>query len=530
MSTALLPPRDGIELLAHQEVGARWMLRREAEGAPVCRGGVLGDDMGLGKTFQTIALLKNTPFVLRTLIVCPPAVIAGWRQELTDCGFRVSELLEGSPIWSLDSAADVVYLTSYSKVCLYSEFMADATVPFGRIILDEGHAIRNKNGRWVALMRIGKRATCRWILSATPVQNGAADWRNLCLWLRVRCTAAAIPALGPLIMLRRTMAELRADIESLPAAPRFVTHDLHIPEESTEGKLFGALCNQLQSVIDSRAVSALIKLELYLRIQQFLVHPQVYIESMRAKFRGAYPRGDWDTASGGATKWTACMAELARSVEEKCPTIVFCQFRDEMDRVMAAATEMGGEVWTIRGGMGADGVGEAIRESREAALDGRPVVMVVQIVSGGAGVNLQFCRRVLFLSQHWNPAVVHQAVGRAVRIGQRAVVEIHMFRVVDGVMDNMDRKMVEIHLRKIGCAQEVCPSLYEGYAPLKEDAFMPIEVPSSVLAPAPALHGIAPPSTPYTPPPAAASAAAEEDDEDPTGDDPVSYGGVEDVD
>ena len=114
-----------------------------------------------------------------------------------------------------------------------------------------------------------------------------------------------------------------------------------------------------------------------------------------------------------------------------------------------------------------------------------------------------------------------------------------MFRVVDGVMDNMDRKMVEIHLRKIGCAQEVCPSLYEGYAPLKEDAFLPVEVPSSVLGPASvalpsaaALHGSAPPpsgpppSTPYTPP----VSAEEEEEEDPTGDDPVSYGGVEDVD
>ena len=524
MSLPLLPPRDGIELLAHQEVGARWMLRREAEGAPVCRGGVLGDDMGLGKTFQTITLLRNTPHELRTLIVCPPAVLAGWRQELSDCGFRVSELMEGSPIWALDPAADVVYLTSYSKACLYSEYMADATAPFGRIILDEGHAIRNKNGRWMALMRIGKRATCRWILSATPVQNGPADWRNLCLWLRVRCTAAAIPALGPLIMLRRTMAELRSDIDSLPAAPRFVVHDLHIPEESVEGKLFGALCNQLQTVIDSRAVSALIKLELYLRIQQFLVHPQVYIESMRAKFRGAYPRGDW---TGGTTKWSACMAELERSVEEKCPTIVFCQFRDEMDRVMAAATEMGGSVWTIRGGMGADGVGEAIRESREAALEGRPVVVVVQIVSGGAGVNLQFCRRVLFLSQHWNPAVVHQAVGRAVRIGQRAVVEIHMFRVVDGVMDNMDRKMVEIHGRKIECAKEVCPSLYEGFAPLGEEGFDSVEVPLLTASVLPsALHGpaaTAPAFTPYSPPPSV--------DEDPTGDDPSTPGGgVDDVD
>ena len=152
--------------------------------------------------------------------------------------------------------------------------------------------------------------------------------------------------------------------------------------------------------------------------------------------------------------------------------------------------------------------------------------MVGQIVSGGAGVNLQFCRRVLFLSQHWNPAVVHQAVGRAVRIGQRAVVEIHMFRVVDGVMDNMDRKMVEIHLRKIGCAQEVCPSLYEGYAPLKEDAFLPIEVPLGVLGPLGPPASVVAPSTPYTPP----VSAEEEEEEDPTGDDPVSYGGVEDVD
>ncbi len=219
------------------------------------------------------------------------------------------------------------------------------------------------------------------------------------------------------------------------------------------------------------------------------------------------------------------MAELERSVAEKCPTIVFCQFRDEMDRVMAAATEMGGAVWTIRGGMGADGVGEAIRESREAAAEGRPVVVVVQIVSGGAGVNLQFCRRILFLSQHWNPAVVHQAVGRAVRIGQRAIVEIHMFRVVDGVMDNMDRKMVEIHGRKIECAKEVCPSLYEGFAPLGEDGFDSVEVPSSVLGPAPSapagLHGSAAPAfTVYTPSTDASDA-----------DDPSAPGaGVDDVD
>jgi SNF2 family DNA or RNA helicase len=213
-------------------------------------------------------------------------------------------------------------------------------------------------------------------------------------------------------------------------------------------------------------VSALIKLELYLRIQQFLVHPQVYVESMRAKFgRGAYPRPDW---SGTATKWTAVMAELDKGVKESVGQIVFCNFRQELDMVCETAASMGAEVFAIRGGMGVEKVGAAVTGARAACAEGRPVVIVVQIVSGGVGLNLQFCKRILFLSQHWNPAVVHQAVGRAVRIGQKARVEVHTFRVIDDVMDNMDRKMVETHSRKIDDARELCESLYEGYEPLDE--------------------------------------------------------------
>ena len=94
---------------------------------------------------------------------------------------------------------------------------------------------------------------------------------------------------------------------------------------------------------------------------------------------------------------------------------------------------------------------------------GKAVVMVVQIVSGGAGLNLQFCRRILFLSQHWNPAVVHQAVGRAVRIGQSHVVDIHFFSIVDEVAENLDQRMGELHGCKIGAAREVCGSLYDGF-------------------------------------------------------------------
>lgn len=471
----MIVPRIGINYLSHQEEGVRWMLSREAADAPVCRGGILADDMGLGKTFQTIGLLKNSPLTgLRTLIVCPPALVAGWTEELRACGYFVSTLLTSGG-WtrpgavSTASGADadkreklIVALTTYPKVAMYCEKIAAAA--FDRVILDEGHAIRNgiATTRWTSCMAIAKAATTRWILSATPVQNGPHDWRNLCAWLRVTCLAIDIPRLGDVIMLRRTMEELREVIATLPPPPRFVAHDLSVPAGGAEQRLFHALCDRLEAAMENKHVKSFIKLELYLRIQQMLVHPQIYIDAMRDKFGPGYRRPNW---TGTATKWAAFHSELLRAVADRAPVIVFCNFRAEMDRVAAAGEAAGARVWSVRGGMSAEAVGAAVTEARAAATAsaGTAVVVVVQIVAGGAGLNLQFCKRVLFLSQHWNPAVVHQAVGRAVRIGQRDVVEIHTFRVVDDVMDNLDRRMVEVHVGKIAAARGICETLYAGF-------------------------------------------------------------------
>jgi len=478
-SAALLPPRLGVTYLPHQEEGIRWMLGREAEGAAVCRGGILADDMGLGKTFQTIGLLRNSAEKgWRTLIVCPPALVAGWKEELTDCEFEVYELNQGTDTWRKETVTVGkigVWLTTYPKLVVIADCLNKhageeraAGHLFHRIVLDEGHCIRNGVGtaRGKAAEAIAKASTvaARWILSATPVQNGPSDWRNLCRWLGVSETTTTI---AETVMLRRTMAELRGVIETLPPPPRFLCRDLQMVAGSAEDRLFRSLCDQLDGVVEDRGVSAFVKLELYLRIQQFLVHPQIYIQAMRDKLRGAYPRPDW---TGTATKWDAFTRDLAEGVVAGEGTIVFCQFRAEMDRVVQAAESIGSAVWSIRGGMGADAVGEAVRAARAAAEAREPqkkgVVVVVQIVAGGAGLNLQFCRRVLFLSQHWNPAVVHQAVGRAVRIGQKGVVDVVMYRVVDGVMDNLDRLMVDRHLAKIEVARDVCSSLYEGWDPV----------------------------------------------------------------
>jgi len=473
-ATTLIQPRPTISYLPHQEIGIRWMLDREAPDAPFCRGGILGDDMGLGKTFQTIGLIKNSP-PCKTLILCPPALLAGWTEELRACDLPVTGLNGLSR--SETKVATVV--ATYNVAHLHAvDFRA---AKFDRVILDEGHIIRNGKAtkRWWTCMAIARKTPLRWILSATPVQNGTKDWVNLCTWLKTKASPGQMPDLAPIIMLRRTMEDLRST-GSVPPEPTFIRHGLSIPENTEEGKLFRTLTDNLDTLMDTRHVSALLVLELYMRIQQFLVHPQLYIESMRAKFKGAYHKQDW---TGTATKFDVFTRVLQESDE---PTIVFCNFKAEMDRVHDLAVSLGWTVWSIRGGMGSEAIGKAVQEAKAKAQarsnpsethkeghtlkydqghypkEGKALI-IVQIVAGGAGLNLQFCRRILFLSQHWNPAVVHQACGRAVRIGQTASVQIHFFSVDDLVALNLDARMAELHASKIADAKDICSSLFIGF-------------------------------------------------------------------
>ena len=265
------------------------------------------------------------------------------------------------------------------------------------------------------------------------------------------------------------MSELRFDAgiaAKLPPAPEIHEHPLEIPPDSKEGRVFRTLCDSAQSLFDRAHVSALIKLVMYMRILQFLAHPQVYIDAMRnsAKYsKNKYRRPDWG-ASDSCTKFHACVEQLQASFDARASTIVFCQFQKEMDLITDEAVSIFGadNVFSVRGGMGSDRVGRAVNAARETSAT-RPVVIVVQIVSGGVGLNLQFCTRILFLSQHWNPAIVHQAIGRAVRIGQSHVVQVHFFRVIDSVANNLDFVMASKHTDKIAIAHEICGSFYEGF-------------------------------------------------------------------
>jgi len=229
-----------------------------------------------------------------------------------------------------------------------------------------------------------------------------------------------------------------------------------MPAGSEEQTLFHALLGRLNIAMES-SVSEMIILELYLRIQQFTAHPEIYIDAMRRKFGSAYTRGPW---TGTASKMEAFRNLLATRPPE--PTIVFTSFKGEMEAAESHLRTAGYETWSIHGGMTDDQRSRVMTESAALAAEAgaKPVAILVQIVAGGAGLNLQHCSRVCFLSSHWNPAVVDQAIARAYRMGQSKQVKVVHFLIAELAAMNIDRLMAERHGIKRTIATEIHPKLY----------------------------------------------------------------------
>jgi SNF2 family DNA or RNA helicase len=451
---ALSVPYEGFSYHPHQVEAIRWMRSRERNDAEYLCGGILADEMGLGKTWMTLGLLFNEQ-VPHTLLLVPPVLQPQWAEALVRC--RIPHRVLTGALWKdVDGTQPFrVSLATYDR-CMYNiDFVLLDT--YQRIVCDEGHLLRNgpTTRRFRASFSIP--AERRWILSGTPVQNTKSDFHNLVKWLgmdddvRIRTSTALI---ANTVIMRRTVADVRDVVAAMPEGkPTHIVHPLVMPLGGEEERVFSALVGRFNHAVEVHAKSTII-LELYLRIQQFLAHPAVYVDAMKRKYKGHYVRDNWNDT---ATKMGIFKAWLAATAPKS--TIVFTHFRMQMDVVAGILGDAGYTVHRICGGMTDSGRTLALDESRTAAATG-PVAIVVQIVAGSAGLNLQHCERVVFLSSHWNPAIVDQAVARSYRMGQTKPVTVHHFLLADGADRNIDRLMAGRHGEKRTMAVGVHAKLY----------------------------------------------------------------------
>jgi SNF2 family DNA or RNA helicase len=72
---------------------------------------------------------------------------------------------------------------------------------------------------------------------------------------------------------------------------------------------------------------------------------------------------------------------------------------------------------------------QAIEQSKVLSTDGKQDVFLIQLQAGGTGLNLQHYNRIIFTSPWWTSALLEQAKGRAIRIGQKDVVKIYWLKL-----------------------------------------------------------------------------------------------------
>ncbi|KAM0328080.1 hypothetical protein ACHAQA_005483 [Verticillium albo-atrum] len=161
--------------------------------AKLLSGGILADDMGLGKTLQVISLILSGTGRGPTLIVAPVSVMSNWQQQI-DRHVQPNKIpkvyiYHGSSTSSDFSQFDVV-ITSYGK--LAKEKLADSnssrgplmSVEWRRVVLDEGHIIRNSKTQ--SAQAAGQlKAQSRWVLTGTPIVNNLKDLQSMLAFLHM---------------------------------------------------------------------------------------------------------------------------------------------------------------------------------------------------------------------------------------------------------------------------------------------------------------------------------------------------------
>jgi SNF2 family DNA or RNA helicase len=445
---APLKPLGSKSYFSHQRKGIRWMIAREGTALHIgdyeIYGGILADEMGLGKTFEILGLIANN-VVDATLILTPLAVVDTWIKTATAAGIfniYVAEGGAGSYHWSrafkASRTAPAIYIANMEKMIRNPSLaFTQDDIPMDRLVVDEAHKMRNcMSSTFDSVCAI--IAPLRWAVTATPVVNSMKDVASLVHFIGGADAQLekslkwddSWDTMLPELVLRRTVAELRDNLDFLPEAPitETVSLDFSTKEEET---FYNAIQGNIKEKLMKRYMYDTLKpsdkLLLLLRLRQISVHPQVYIESRRKE--AWYKRDDWE---GSCTKFSAIRKILRREAAagENNDYLIFCSFKDEIEllRDYLLERDLASNVEIYYGEMTSaqreKALARAEKKARNKGTDDKPTVVLCQINSGGVGLNLQYLNRVIFLSPWWTAATMEQACGRVLRIGQERQVKI----------------------------------------------------------------------------------------------------------
>ena len=414
----------------YQHDGVKWLVARELN--QTHPGGFLCDEMGLGKTVQLIATMLVNPKP-HTLVVVPKSIVGQWCAEVARFAPSLTTYAFDGAKRQLPEKLPSIVVAPYSvlphrpgaPIC---ELL---NIKWDRVILDEGHEIRNKNSKGHTACR-ALEAPIRWIVTGTPVFNSIKDFVALCAFIGLprEVVQGYTDKIREKFVLRRTKIDVAEHNKRLELPP-LDFQNLELEMYPEERDLYSDVFHKGQTIVrhvfaaGTQNIHQMELLECLLRTRQVMSWPQLYLDGIALK-----EESDPEPWVGRSRKMETLMGCIKTHPNEK--TLIFTQFMGEMDRIQELLSEMDIPTFRIDGSV--------CKEQREDRIKGfksgpKNSVFIIQIKAGGVGLNLQEATRVYITCPAWNPATELQAIGRAHRTGQtqKVVVRRLIYMGEDGV-------------------------------------------------------------------------------------------------
>ena len=448
----------------YQREGVLWMLTMENQTSGP-KGGFLCDEMGLGKTVQMVSTMLGNP-KNRTLIIVPKSIITQWVNEIKKFAPQLNvHVFDGPERNANDVFEHDITIMPYSLLTIskYSEIHG---ITWDRVILDEAHEIRNKRSNlFKNVCKI--EADIKWIVTGTPVFNSMDDFVSLCAFLGIEksLVQGMTNKIKDIYILRRTKDDL-AKINKRLELPPCHFENVELDMFPDERQLYEFVFKDAQDTIKDafkHAISLnsknMVILECLLRARQCMIWPQMYLDGI-AKKNQTQPE-EW---IGRSNKMETLFNMIQGHPDEK--TLIFCQFVGEMDYIQKNVEEMGYITYRIDGSVPKDE-----RDRQVTAFKRAPpgAVFIIQIKSGGQGLNLQEATRVYITGPSWNPATELQAVGRSHRTGQTKPVYVKklIYKETDTFVSVEEEMMALQGHKSIVCSKVLNDERIEKQIPVK---------------------------------------------------------------
>lgn len=467
-----IPQGLNATLRSYQKKGFDWLCTMAENKLGAC----LADDMGLGKTLQIIALLQRMKelrqssvfeqstlgaqldlfdeYPAPSLIVMAPSLVHNWEKELyrfapnlkvkKHAGYRRTTVVSDI------NDADVL-LTTYGVVRNDLELLNQ--IDFNYVVLDESQLI--KNMRSMSFQSVKKlNAHNRIVLTGTPVENSLTDLWSQLTFLQPGLLGSytyfrqefVLPIeqhndeqkrerlqkiIRPFI-LRRTKEEVAPDLPTQSRIINFSGMDEEQHRIYEEQKSYYR--NKILENISKEGIqkSQILILRGLTQLRKLAIHPILFDANY----------------SGESAKFTDVLIRLEELRHEGRKVLLFSQFvkhlqlfREVFEREKIPYSWLTGEVpQQTRGGV--------ITEFEQT--DGFRAFLI-QLRTGGSGLNLTKADCVFLLDPWWNPAAEEQAIARSHRIGQHLPVFVWRFIT----KETIEEKIMKLQERKSQLANDM---------------------------------------------------------------------------